>query len=436
MSRKLVLDRNEFHAPEKLGKTRSLTPEGFLLCSGVAIARTGEQKYAAQELLDSSTGKPVVEAGPDGVIIIGREPQEVFRDETIASFEGKPVTVEHPNEFVSPENWKKHSVGTVQNVQKGTGVDEGFLMADLLITDKGAIEHVNRDLPELSAGYDAEYTQTEVGHGVQRNILGNHVALVDRGRAGPRCSIRDSMHEDLIKPPEEKTMAKVKVIDRLLGLLTAVKSKDQAALDRILVEDDLADGDGAAGAMDARMKKVEDWMDAFDKRMSDAAEEKKKDDEKEEGKTKEAEDTILSAEELKKNPDMLGRTWVGDSAAPVIKDILSRAEILVPGISIPSTDSVSHAGIKNLMLSTLSSVAATADGKALLEPFLYGRSIQSMDAKSLFGVFNGAAEAKRLGNNAAHKVAGLKTTDFGRQPTTIEDINKANREFWATGGKR
>ena len=45
---------------------------------------------------------------------------------------------------------------------------------------------------ELSAGYDAEYETISPGVGRQHQIVGNHVALVDRGRCGVRCAIGDS----------------------------------------------------------------------------------------------------------------------------------------------------------------------------------------------------------------------------------------------------
>ena len=202
VKRLFIADKNEFHSPTPVGKTRTMTPEGFLLCKDVRIARTGNQKYAAGELTDQQTGKPVVTPGPDGTVVIGREPAEVFRDETMKSFEGKPVTVEHPIQFVDPSNWKHVAVGTTHNVHQGEGDDEDFLMADLLITDKSAIDHVNRDMPQISCGYDSEYEEVRAGRGLQKNIVGNHVALVDRGRAGPRCAIRDSA----FNPSEDKTM--------------------------------------------------------------------------------------------------------------------------------------------------------------------------------------------------------------------------------------
>lgn len=437
-----IEDKNEFHAPTPVGKTRSMTPEGFLLCEDVRIARVGEQVYGAAELTDASTGKVAVEPGPGGIVTIHRESDEVFRDETIKSFEGKSVTVEHPNEFVSPENYERVEVGTAHNVRRGEGTDSDFLMADLLIKDKMAIAHVNRDMPQISCGYDSEYEQTEIGHGVQRNIVGNHVALVDRGRAGPRCAIRDSAIKLTV---EDTTMpAKVKMIDRLMALITAVKTKDQAALDKVLAEDGEGDepaGETTFGSMDAKMKdwmdatdrKFKDWMDAADARMKDAETKKEEEKKKDDDEKVEAEDTIISAEVLGKNPNMLGRVWVGDSVAPLVKDIMAKAEILAPGISIPS-DGVTQKGLKNFMLSALSRAATTDDGKKAIAAFT-DQKLDTLDGKTLRQVFVGAAEVQRVQNNAAVRPNTVKTVDFGK-PVSPEDINQANAEFWANGGKR
>lgn len=451
MVRVRINDRNEFYAPGELGKTRSLTPEGFLLCEGVSIARTGTQVYSETELpLDAK----------NGIIKIERTPEEVFRKETIASFEGKPVTVEHPNDFVSPETWKQLAVGSIQNVHKGEGINEGFLMADLLITDKKAIEYVNRDLPELSCGYDSDYEQPEAGRGIQRNIVGNHVALVERGRAGPRCAINDK------QPTGAKTMSdKTKFLDKLGRLLKAFQANDAKALDA-----EMEDGtkDEGFGAMDAKIKDainkhMKDWMSNKDDRGKEKTSEEKgaeekesmKKSEKEDKSAKKAEDeklttgitkeqheyfkekfaqdekdAILSAETLKQNPTMLGRVWVGDSASQTVKEILTRAEILAPGISIPTTDSVSHTALKSFMYTALARAATTDAGKACLKPFLLDRKLETLDGRETLAVFNGAAELMRMSNNKANH-PGTKTKDDFGSAVTPDAINEANKKFWA-----
>lgn len=434
MTRKRTLDRARFYTPERLGKKRSITPEGFLVCHDVPIARTGTQLYTAEEI--------PIDPGPDGLVRIERMPEEVFRDETAASFEGKAVTVEHPNDFVTPDNWKALSVGTVQNVRRGDGIDDDLLIADLVITDPGAIDYVNKDLPEVSAGYEAEYEQVEPGRGLQREIVGNHVALVERGRAGPRCSIQDKEPEDMTTKTKDKSSL-------LARLMKAIKIGDADEIKQTMAdaEEEETPEDKAKREAAEKEKKTTDsiasltaTVDALAKTVAkltadadgddDEDDEKKKtddedgDDEDEEGKEKTADD-ILEAEKAGKADT--GVTYTGDT----LKQIVSRAEILAPGIAIQTTDGkvTKDAAIK-LQLKALETARATNDGKEAVETFLMGRDLKKLTADELAGVFAGAAELTRHKNNAKGSRSGVSTNDFGKA-LTVSDINARNREFWA-----
>ncbi len=67
------------------------TPEGFLICRDVPIARIGTQDYLARELgLDGEPDRPVT---------VERRPEDVFDPAAIASFEGKDVTYTYPSEI-------------------------------------------------------------------------------------------------------------------------------------------------------------------------------------------------------------------------------------------------------------------------------------------------------------------------------------------------
>lgn len=176
----------QFYTAEKLGAKQSLTPEGFLLCLDVPIARCGTMLY--------SQGEVPVEADRDGLIRIMRDPEDVFAPGAIASFNGKPICNDHPPQSVDPSSWKTYTIGTVLNPRQGDGLiyDNEYLYADLLVQDRDAIKDVREGKREVSAGYTAEYSQESPGVGRQHLIVGNHVALVDRGRCGPRCAIGDS----------------------------------------------------------------------------------------------------------------------------------------------------------------------------------------------------------------------------------------------------
>ena len=173
-----------YYITEQLSEHIGETPEGFLLCRDVPLTRTGVFEYTASEV--------PVEASFDGTVKIQRDEDEVFAENTIASFEGKPVTINHPEGMVTPENWSELAHGVVQNVRRGDGEQADLLLGDILITTEKGIELVKSGLREVSCGYDAQYEQIEKGKGKQREIIGNHVALVTKGRAGSRCTIQDS----------------------------------------------------------------------------------------------------------------------------------------------------------------------------------------------------------------------------------------------------
>jgi len=157
-------------------------PEGYLLCLNVPVARTGYQEYLPGEI--GQTG--------DEMIRVYRPEEEVFSPATMASFEGMPVTDDHPAapEGVTAENIRYLQKGHAHNIRRGTGKDEDLLLADLIITDPDLSDRILSGKREISCGYN--YTLCEEdGNFIQREIRGNHVAVVDAGRAGHRVSIQD-----------------------------------------------------------------------------------------------------------------------------------------------------------------------------------------------------------------------------------------------------
>lgn len=176
-------------------------PEGYLLCLNVPVARTGTQDYLPEEL-----GLP-----GSSFISVYRPEEEVFSPETIASFEGMPVTNDHPPDGVDVSNIRALQKGHAHNVRRGTGNESDLLLADLIITDPGLIDLILEEgKREISCGYTYELCE-ENGQYIQRKIRGNHVAVVDAGRAGPRVSIKD--HKASIserrKPNMKKSLSKI-----------------------------------------------------------------------------------------------------------------------------------------------------------------------------------------------------------------------------------
>lgn len=169
---------------DKITNHIAKTPEGFLICQDVPISRTGYQTYLSKEMFDNP-------ANGHRAIPVYRPADEVFNVKSLASFEGKPVTNEHPDEDVTPENYSQYACGHVQNVHVGTGQDSNKVLADLYITDPKLIYLIQHGKREISCGYYAEERRDASGRICQTRIRGNHVAVVKNGRAGKNVCIRD-----------------------------------------------------------------------------------------------------------------------------------------------------------------------------------------------------------------------------------------------------
>ena len=226
-------EKNIFYYGTRLSENISRRePEGYLLCLNVPVARTGTQEYLPSEL-----GLPPGEYPRDALVPVFRPEEEVFSPETLASFEGMPVTNDHPRDGVDLENIRRLQAGHAHNIRRGTGKDSDLLLADLIITDPILIDAILSGKREISCGYT--YTLSEEdGHFVQRKIRGNHIAVVDAGRAGSRVSIKDHKSERRNVPMKNtKTLKTRKPLLKLLAR-AAMDGEETAAevLEELLEE--------------------------------------------------------------------------------------------------------------------------------------------------------------------------------------------------------
>jgi len=481
---------------EQIGPKRFKTPEGFLFCREVPIARIGTMMYGPGET-------PIVE-GPDGIAWVTRTANELFRPETITSFEGKPLVDEHPTEDVTPKNWKKLARGVAFNVRQGSGPDADVLLADLLITDEATIAAVDAMKREVSAGYEADYEQTEVGQGDQTNLIGNHIALVERGRCGPRCAIGD--HQPSLTEEGNNDMAtsntqrrtpaakpRVKLSQKVLDALAELsEDPDASTMDEeggpsdshthihihgigatptgsngaVDVEDDAGGtGEGSgnssgmgggpdAGNYEARFASLENGHKEIITQLAaitqalaseggsggEATGDEKKDDE---GKTDDEGNPFA-----KKADEEADKTKTKDSAAleTGYQALIADAEVLVPGFRVSTFDAKAKRSATidtmcNTRRKALDACYATAEGKALVDGISGVKTIDTatMDCASVGVLFRAAAGAKRLLNNSnatrdANRMGqqGDPNAKKSKAPQTIAELNKQNREYYAT----
>lgn len=409
-------DRSNIYTTGQIGRTRETTPEGYLLCRDVPIARIGTLMYG--------DGEVPVTADNTGLILIQRGEDDLFDPKTIASFEGKAVTDDHPDDWVNPSNWKTLAVGTAQSVRRGEGIDTDFLMADLLITDQDAIDKVMGGKVEISLGYDADYIEISPGKGVQRNIFGNHVALVDKGRCGSRCSIGDSFMPKSNKGWLDSLRKAKRTIDEALEKAKNTEDEDPEETED---EDDEQDGK-TSDAVNRQLLKTLKTMDArlaaLEKKTKDSDKSETEDDDDDPEKTK---DDILKAEQAEKINS--GVTHTGDS----LKDVLVRAEVLAPGMKMPPTIDSANNGqaVITAKRQALKAAMLTTDGQSAVLPFIGANAnIDALPMHTLDAAFIGASELIKQQNNAKGVRTGISTKDFGRAAPTIDQINQKNREFW------
>src|SRR5690606_12820218 len=109
---------------------RTYTDAGFLMVPG-RVSRIGTQKYLRKEL--------GLDGDPNATVTVYRPAEEVFNQDSLASFDGADVTVMHPGELVNAKNYRKTSVGLI----RGAGRPDGdFVVADLIVKDADAIKMI------------------------------------------------------------------------------------------------------------------------------------------------------------------------------------------------------------------------------------------------------------------------------------------------------
>jgi len=171
MGRKFIFDRSDIGGSKR-------TAQGFLRVPGFAT-RVGVFNYRT------------IDGEMIGVL---RLPQEVFAEDSMDSLKSIPVTVMHPKQFVTSVNAKEVMRGyTSDSVEK---IADTYLKTDLIVTDADAIAGVeSKAYAQLSCGYTCDLEDNEgIFQGlpyqkIQRNIRYNHLALVDKGRAGPQVRV-------------------------------------------------------------------------------------------------------------------------------------------------------------------------------------------------------------------------------------------------------
>lgn len=253
------------------------TSDGYLV-GEVDCARTGIQLYTGDEV-----GRPDMD-----VVAVYRSEDEVFSRKSLQTYAGKPTTNDHPPVPVDASNWKEYAVGDIgeEVIRNGDRV-----RVPIKLMDSKVIDQVLNGKREISMGYTTELVfedgVTKDGQpyqAKQTNLNMNHLAIVQRGRAGHECRVGDSADKWGASPltiDKEET----KVTDTLRNVIVdglSVKTTDEGAqaIDKLTKEltkaNDALEVAGKAStetiiAKDAELAKKDAEIDLLkEKQLSDA----------------------------------------------------------------------------------------------------------------------------------------------------------------------
>ncbi|MGE7132649.1 DUF2213 domain-containing protein [Lysinibacillus xylanilyticus] len=200
------------------------TPEGYLTVN-VPITRPGVFPYQRQD------GTVQMEA---------KLPEDIFSDRTIYSARSKPVTDGHPDVPVTVDNYQSYAKGMSHTDSR---VEDFKLYISLTVTDKALIEKIHDGYNEISIGFLSDVVAESGTYNgdqyeyVQRNVEINHIAIVEKGRAGPEVAIRsDSDAWQIDEKGGNTEMVKIKIegteyeVDPAVKTyIDALKAKEETA---------------------------------------------------------------------------------------------------------------------------------------------------------------------------------------------------------------
>lgn len=213
----------------KDGSARIVDQNGFFEVKRNPISKVGVFPYS---------GRSIGGEEPDRIYHVYRPAEELGSAECIESFKLLPFVDEH------------HMVGegAMPAEQKGvhgtTGEDvffeDGTLYSNLKVFSNALANLIEGGKRELSCGYRCEYEFAPGEYNgvkydaIQRNIRGNHLALVEEGRMGKEVAVLDSMvftfdaKEFLSmenKELEQHESAEMKEINSIKELIAALAAK-------------------------------------------------------------------------------------------------------------------------------------------------------------------------------------------------------------------
>lgn len=325
-----------------MDSARHIDDNGHLIVDRTVITKAAVNPYLGREIPNHQG----LGLQPDKIYNLLRDPEELRKG--MNTFAAIQLLLQHiPVDAMEPQ--KELTVGAIGSEFEMD--DEGRVWAMLRVHDQEGIDYIQSGkMQELSAGYayTPDMTAGEWNgipyDGVMRDIRGNHVAIVERGRIGRDAIVADEMPNDI----EDFLMKKVALKKGALAeLKTQLGMDSDEAVKKVIlaVHGSLAldSYDKKAEDEDDEDKKAEDEIEIIEK--EDVAEDEDKqtqadrDNESEAMRLKERE----KREEKDRNRDKREAAMDADTVRTQIMGLFSAARKVEPLVGELALDGFSSA---------------------------------------------------------------------------------------------
>lgn len=205
---------------------RSTDWNGFMEVKDNPISKIGVYPYLGSEIPGAED--------PDRIYYVYRPAEELARQETIDSFKLMPFIDEH--EILGKSGMPAERKGMQGTIGEQVYYDEPYLRGNIKIHSSAAQSLIKAGKVELSPCYGCDWVK---GDGTfdgqayqytQRNIMGNHLALVEEGRTGPDVAVQDHRKFTLDSAellPMEFTPEQLAQLKALIAEMMGTKTGDE-----------------------------------------------------------------------------------------------------------------------------------------------------------------------------------------------------------------
>lgn len=205
---------------------RMMDWNGFMEVRDNPISKVGVFDYLGSEI-------PGAEE-PDRVYKVYRPAEELSRQETIDSFKLMPFIDEH--EILGKSGMPAERKGMQGTLGEQIYFDAPYLRGNIKIHSSAAQSLIKAGKVELSPCYGCDWVKGDGTYEgqpyqyTQRNIMGNHLALVEEGRTGPDVAVQDHRTFSLDSSrllPMEFTPEQLAQLKALIAEMMGTKTGDE-----------------------------------------------------------------------------------------------------------------------------------------------------------------------------------------------------------------